>query len=161
MRYFGPCAVRRRRRGWQLGALVTATMTVLSAAQPQASLDAEPPHGGSIEVVVDGLRSDRGELRFGLFANAASFPFGKTMRNGAARIENGRAHFTIDSLPYGDYALAVAHDVNGDGKIALSPWSDELKGISNHVEKVVTPPDWDDARFVLTQETLQVTLRVY
>ena len=57
--------------------------------------------------------------------------------------------FTFDSLPAGDYAIRVMHDLDGDGELATNmvgmpkePW-----GISNNAKGRFGPPKWEAAHF--------------
>src|SRR5262249_10289506 len=109
---------------------------------------------GEIRVKVVGLRSDQGMLRFGLFNKKETFATeGGALVSGAYPIKNGQCEFVIPDLPYGAYALIVAHDVNGDGKIDRNPFSPELKGISNYSGKIFWFPNFDKARFPLDRSS--------
>jgi uncharacterized protein (DUF2141 family) len=117
---------------------------------------------GEIRVKVVGLQSDQGALRWALYNKKEGFatedgPIAKGVRP----IKGGASEFVIPDLPYGSYAVLVGHDVNGDGKIDRSPFSPELKGISNYNAKIRWFPDFDKARFRLDQASLAVTIHVY
>jgi uncharacterized protein (DUF2141 family) len=117
---------------------------------------------GEIRVKVVGLRSDQGVLRFGLYNKKETFATeGGTVASGARPITNGQSEFVIPDLPYGTYALIVGHDVNNDGKIDRSPFSPELKGISNYTGKILWFPDFDKAKFRVDRPWVAVEIRVY
>ena len=117
---------------------------------------------GEIRVKVVGLRSDQGILRFGLYDKKDSFATENgTVASGARPIKGGQCEFVIPDLPYGAYALIVGHDLNNDGKIDRSPFSPELKGISNYTGKILWFPDFDKAKFRLDRPTVSVEIRVY
>jgi len=117
---------------------------------------------GEIRVKVVGLKSDAGELRFALYDKKATFATkdGPIVR-GARPIRNGQCEFVIPAVPYGFYAVIVGHDVNHDGKIDESPFSSELKGISNYTSKILWFPDFDKARFRVDRASVTVEIRVY
>jgi uncharacterized protein (DUF2141 family) len=117
---------------------------------------------GEIRVTVVGLKSDEGELRWALYDKKATFATKDgPMRKGALPIKNGRVEFSIPDLPYGYYAVIVGHDVNHDGKIDESPFSSELKGISNYTSKILWFPDFDKARFRLDRASVSIEIHVY
>lgn len=117
---------------------------------------------GEIRVKVVGLRSDQGVLRFGLYNKKETFATEDgTVASGARPIANGQSEFVIPDLPYGTYALIVGHDVNNDGKIDRSPFSPELKGISNYTGKILWFPNFDKAKFQLDRPWVRVDIRVY
>jgi uncharacterized protein (DUF2141 family) len=134
-----------------VSALVCGTMPAAVAAQT-----------GDIRVIVQGLQSDEGQLRFGLYDSAATFAKdGKAVFKGTQPIKQQRCEFVIRRVPYGTYALMVAHDVNGDGHIDRSPVSRELKGVSNYTSKLFWYPSFEKAQFRLNKDELVVEVRVY
>lgn len=139
-------------RGLGVGALLGLLLPSPALAEPK----------GEIRVKVVGLRSDEGELRFGLYANKKTFATKDgPITKGARPIRNGRCDFVIPAMPYGTYAIIVGHDVNRDGKIDENPFSSELKGISNYSGKVLWFPDFDKAKFRLEEAHVTVEIRVY
>ena len=117
---------------------------------------------GEIHVKVVGLKSDQGALRFGLYDKKETFATEDgVLVKGARPITNGQCEFVISDLPYGTYALIVGHDVNGDGKIDRSPFSPELKGISNYTGKILWFPNFDKAKFRLDRASITVEIHVY
>ncbi|HWC03298.1 MAG TPA: DUF2141 domain-containing protein [Methylomirabilota bacterium] len=131
---------------------------LLALTPPSTSVEMK----GEIQVRVVGLRSDDGELRWGLYNRKETFatkdgPIAK----GARPIRNGQCAFAIADVPYGTYAIIVGHDVNRDGKISQNPFSSELKGMTNHSGKILSFPDFDQAKFRLDRAHLAVEIRVY
>src|SRR5262245_33704210 len=124
---------------------------------------ASPVEGqGKLRVKVVGLQSDAGALRWGLFDKKETFATKDgPMRKGVQRITNRQCEFTIPDLPFGTYALIVGHDVNGDGQIDRSPFSPELKGISNYTGKILWFPDFDKAKFRFDPEHASLEIHVY
>lgn len=117
---------------------------------------------GEIRVKVVGLRSDEGELRFGLYNRKEGFATKDGPIVKGARPIKGRAcGFVISDMPYGVYAIIVGHDVNRDGKISENPFSEELKGVSNYSGKILWFPDFDKAKFRLARPHVTVEIRVY
>jgi uncharacterized protein (DUF2141 family) len=140
--------------GWKRGAGIILALLLASPTLAQER--------GEIRVKVVGLRSDQGELRFGLYNRKETFATkdGPIVK-GARPIKNGQCEFVIPDVPYGAYAIIVGHDVNRDGKIDENPFSSELKGISNYSGKILWFPSFDKARFRLDQASVTVEIRVY
>ena len=147
----------RRPGGIVSAALGASVLLALTSASPALA-----QQRGEIRVKVVGLRSDQGELRFGLYDRKETFATkdGPVLAGGR-RIRHGQCELVLPDLPYGAYAIIVGHDVNGDGKINENPFSSELKGISNYSGKVLWFPDFDKARFRLDQASVTVEIRVY
>lgn len=76
-------------------------------------------HLGAIEVVVTGLRSQAGQVLLALFGSPEGFP-GHTARAVATRaipIRTAQVTASFEDLLPGDYAVAVVHDANSNGKL--------------------------------------------
>ena len=117
---------------------------------------------GTIRVTVTGLRSDEGQVRWGLYNKKETFATKDgPIRKGASPIKSGQSEFVIPDVPYGTYAIIVGHDVNRDGKISENPFSAELKGMTNHSGKILSFPNFDKAKFPLDRPQLAVEIRVY
>jgi uncharacterized protein (DUF2141 family) len=117
---------------------------------------------GEIHVKVVGLQSDQGAVRFGLYDRKETFATeGGAIVSGVRPIRNRQCEFVIPDLPHGTYALIVAHDVNGDGRIDRNPFSRELKGITNYDGKILWFPSFDKAKFRLDRASVSVEIRVY
>jgi uncharacterized protein (DUF2141 family) len=154
------CAMARHNRRPILG-LVGRGVGVVALSSLLAVSALGQQHG-EIRVKVVGLHSDQGVLRFGLYNKKEAFATDNgTVASGARPIANGQCEFVISDLPYGTYALIVAHDVNNDGKIDRSPFSPELKGISNYTGKILWFPSFDKAKFQLDRPSISIEIRVY
>jgi uncharacterized protein (DUF2141 family) len=154
--------VSMSQKAWRWGRAVgwgLAGGALLGLLLPSATL-AEPK--GEIRVKVVGLKSDQGQLRWGLYNKKDTFATkdGPIVK-GARPIKDGRCEFAIPNLPYGAYAVIVGHDVNQDGKIDENPFSSELKGISNYSSKILWFPDFDKAKFRLEAAQVTVEIRVH
>ena len=145
----------RRRRPLALSLLLLALIALIASSSPAETT-------GDIRVKVVGFQSDQGELRFGLYNKKEGFATKEgVVGKGVHPIKNGQCEFVIKGVPHGTYALIVGHDVNKDGKISESPFSAELKGISNYSGKILWFPDFDKARFRVDRAQVAVEIRVY
>jgi len=78
---------------------------------------------------------------------------------------NGRSTLVFKDVPDGEYAIAVIHDENGIGKMDtnLLGIPREGVGVSNNVRGHFGSPGYDDSKFRLTMEplNLNITIRYY
>jgi uncharacterized protein (DUF2141 family) len=113
-----------------------------------ALLLAEPPaapngHHASLTVLVTGIRSDEGKLRFALYRSRESFT-DNPMLGAAKDIKAGRAEWRLTDLEAGPYAVAVYHDENNDDQFNRNflgiPTEDY--GFSNNARARLSAPAW-------------------
>jgi uncharacterized protein (DUF2141 family) len=150
------------RRGWLRAPTIAGQTIGVAVLCGLLAATALGQDRGEIRVKVVGLQSDQGALRYGLYGRKETFATeGGAIVGGVRPITNGQCEFVIPDLPYGTYALIVAHDVNGDGKIDRNPFSPELKGISNYTGKIFWFPSFDKAKFRLDRASVSVEIRVY
>ena len=143
-------------------AVSTAILTILTSLNVLCSIvEAQPT--GEIIVRVVGLKSNKGEVRFGLYDNAKAFDqgAGHAIVKGTCPIKENQCEFTIPNVPYYTYAIMIGHDVNKDGKISKNPFSEELKGISNYTKKLWWFPDFNKAKFEHNKVQTVLEIRIY
>lgn len=105
-----------------------------------------------IEVEVR-TRSDRGQVFCAIFsaANAAAYPTRREQATVALRvaIRGQRALCTFD-VPPGEYAVAVYHDENDNGRLDRGVFGIPVEGTgaSNDARGSFGPPSFASARFV-------------
>lgn len=100
-------------------AVLASPLAACGAARPRPARS--PVLRGSVrlEVVVTGVRGTSGMVRGALFASAEGFP-GEHERarfRAEAPAREG-ALLLFEDVPAGEYALAVMHDADGDGRLA-------------------------------------------
>ncbi len=122
---------------------------------------------GSIEITVTNLKSNKGQLLFGLYNRAEDFP--EKDRTYAARIvevESKKVSVQMDSIEPGSYALSVHHDENSNDKIDqnFAGIPQEGFGFSNNASATFGPPKFDNAKFQVEKgqtEELSIKLKHY
>ena len=120
---------------------------------------------GKIIVAVEALRNDSGAVRISLYNSKEGFPTKpeKALQTIVTDIEKGRARATFEDISYSEYAAAVLHDENGNGKMDFR-WlmlPAEGFGASNILEKRTIPPAFKDAKFVLNSEEIKMKIRIH
>jgi len=119
---------------------------------------------GNIVLTVDGFHNDEGTARLALFTSSDGFPDlpEKAIQALDAEIRAGRLKASFVDVPYGVYAVSVLHDENRNGKMDTN-WMGIPKegyGTSNDAKSSFGPPEFDDARFSLDAEDLQLHITV-
>jgi uncharacterized protein (DUF2141 family) len=114
-------------------------------------------------VTVLGLKSEDGEVALALFGSAENF---KTRTNAVAagRVPpNGdTVVWQVENLQPGRYALAVYHDLNGNGELdrtTLGP-PDEPYGFSNDARGTLGPPKFDKAAIEIGPATRAIEIKL-
>jgi uncharacterized protein (DUF2141 family) len=81
------------------------------AAQAQAS-------SSNLDVEIDGLRNQRGQVCLSLFASSQGFPgeSANAVDKQCVKITNTPLEVKFQNLRPGNYAVVVLHDINGDNK---------------------------------------------
>jgi uncharacterized protein (DUF2141 family) len=136
------------RQAWSLAG-VLAILPCVSAA------------GLTIEVL--GVRSNDGQVHFGLYDNPATFPTKDGRLAGAQQdvLEN-RAVSVFKGLKPGRYAVAVFHDDNGNGEFDQVFFGLPVEdfGFSNGAVAFFGPPGFDDAAVLLPPEGAKIIIRI-
>ncbi len=90
-----------------LGALMMFSTTDAIAANPQ------------ISVTIANLRNQKGSICLTLFNDAQGFPnqSDRAVASRCIKAEDATSGIIFDNLAPGDYAIAVIHDENKDGKL--------------------------------------------
>ena len=120
----------------------------------------------SIEVQIEGLQSAEGQICYSLFDRGKGFPDSEDdkLRAECFSIEEQLPVLTVDNLHGGTYAMALFHDVNGDGKLNSNFLGipQEGFGFSQNPEVTTSPPSFGESAVLVVGETeLQVQLRYF
>ncbi|MHA1601117.1 MAG: DUF2141 domain-containing protein [Alphaproteobacteria bacterium] len=113
-----------------------------------ANNPAKPLTPPGFTVVVENLRSDKGDVRVALWSDPDGFtePEAAIAETGQ-KAQIGQVTFRFAGLPAGRYAIASFHDENGNGDFDLTflGLPKEGLGFSNGAWIGLGPPAFDDA----------------
>jgi len=121
---------------------VPLAAAVLAAALALAAL---PARALDLTVEVSGVRGDKGFVAVALYSQAQGW---LKQAFKAERVAAGeRATIVFRDLPAGDYAFAVIHDENANGKLDTNVvgMPIEAYGFSRDARGHFGPPKWEDA----------------
>lgn len=141
--------------------LASILLLLSTGASPEA-VAIDP--SASLEVVVKGLRSRRGALLVQVFAEPNGFPNDDTRaaRRVKVPIEEPTPRVAFSALPYGDYAISVCHDANGNGRCDANMLGIPTEGVgaSNDSLRRFGPPRFDAARVRVEAAHVEIAIRV-
>ena len=111
---------------------------------------------------IDQLRSAKGLIRVCLTADPANFPSCIDDRDAVTRSIPADQHsLRFPALPYGDYAVAVIHDENGNAKLdTFAGIPKEGFGFSRNPAIRFGPPRFAAARFEVTGDAQAQQVRM-
>ena len=123
---------------------------------------AAPSFAADLTISIDGVASADGQVMVAIFNSADSF-LAQPVRAAAAPAHKGTVQLQLAGLPAGDYAFAVYHDANGNGKLDrnLVGMPTEDYAFSNNAFGKRGAPSFQEARIVLPADgaTARVNLR--
>ncbi|MGL5871880.1 MAG: DUF2141 domain-containing protein [Xenococcaceae cyanobacterium] len=120
-----------------------------------------------ITVQIDGLKEAKGQICFSLFASSKGFPdsSGNALQAQCILVAERSPRLTIENLNVGNYALAVFHDANQDGKLNRNFLGIPSEGFGFSQNPVIQtgPPKFQESAVLITgtKTNLQVQLRYF
>jgi uncharacterized protein (DUF2141 family) len=101
-----------------------------------------------LTITVEGVASADGQVLVALYNSAETFR-GKPYLARMAPASAGAVKLEVKQLPAGDYAFAVYHDANGNGKLDLNAVGMPVEdyAFSNNAMGNRGAPSYEDARF--------------
>jgi uncharacterized protein (DUF2141 family) len=139
----------------------TAAGTALLAAALSVGLPAQAEADSQLVVRIEGVRSDGGFVRLGVFDRADAFPRGRPIAGRTVPAAAGSVTAVIEGLPDGRYAIAVYHDEDGDGQFTKNFIGLPLEGygFSNDAPVVLGPPEFDTAAIEVSGGVAETEIR--
>jgi uncharacterized protein (DUF2141 family) len=131
-----------------------ATLIGISFAK---SVNAEPT--AKLNIVVNGIRHQKGEICFRVFGGEKGFPMSNTseVKSGCAKITGSSVTKEFSGLKPGTYAVAVVDDQNGDRKLNKDFFGIPTEGFGISKNPTVSiqtgTPKFRDASFVVNKNT--------
>lgn len=124
---------------------------------------ATPAFATDITVTVTGIAAPVGQIGCGLHSTADSFPMGHSgvpMQWVTPQGDRAECRF-VDVAP-GTYAIAVAHDVNGNRQTdtTLIGLPTEQWGVSRNVRPALRAPRFAEAAFEVADAPVALTIEV-
>ena len=117
---------------------------------------------GQVTIHIQGVRSDSGLVRIGVFSDEDGFPRSGRIAGQSVEARQGDVIATFDDLAPGVYAIAIHHDEDGDGEFDTTfiGLPDEGYGFSNDAPVVFGPPKFEEAAISVVADGVTTELRV-
>jgi len=140
------------RSRWYIVLLVTLTLFITGFCEAKEK--------GTIRLIVVGLRNSNGNVRIALNNSDKTFRQRRkkgleysdtTVRSVIVKVENKRVEYIFSDIPFGDYAIKLFHDENGNENLDTSflGLPKEDYGFSNNVRGFFGIPSFERAKFRL------------
>ena len=132
--------------------LISACLLVAAlGAYTQAAAD-------TLTIVIEDIRDASGTVQVQVLAGQAQFEGGGAVAQFLEQAVEGTLTVTAEDLPPGEYAIRIMHDVNGNDELDANfvGMPTEPYAFSNNAKRMFGPATWEDARFVLEGEVIQV-----
>jgi uncharacterized protein (DUF2141 family) len=115
----------------------------------------------NLKVEIQNVRVLEGIVHVALFRPGKDFPEGKPVEGRRMDVVNKSVQMTFSVEP-GDYAIAVYHDENGNGKMDKRMFGipKEPYGFSNNFKPVMSAPKFRDCQFSVGEGGKVVTIKL-
>lgn len=110
---------------------------------------------------IEGFKKAKGEVRIAVFDSKEKYTKDPVY---AVVLPVGelKCKWQVPDLPYGEYAIAVYHDANKNGKLDTNFLGipKERYGFSNNARGKFGPAKWKNASFKIEESTSEMTIRI-
>jgi uncharacterized protein (DUF2141 family) len=123
----------------------------------------QPSKTGTVVVTVAGRPSEKPLVYCAMFDGKSSFLSNTDMyRKERLKSRAGSCVWALTKVPYGEYAVAVFQDVNGNGVLDQDFFGRprEPFGISGNPDCSKAPPKYEDAKFSVNKPATRVAIRI-
>ncbi len=125
----------------------------------------KPAKEGTIEITIKGLRNHDGVIVANIFSSSHGFPGDakKSLKIKKVPADGNDVTIIFEKLPYGQYAVAVMHDEDDDGKLNTNMLGipKEGYGVSNNKIPKFKKPQFEDAAFELAETEKSLVINMY
>jgi uncharacterized protein (DUF2141 family) len=137
------------------------TLMVLTTGQTIVAGQANIPTTDLV-IHIKGFETSQGMAKVGIVNSRTGYESGDTSFMGFNyKIINNEVVRTI-TLPYGEYAIKVFHDENGNDELDTLMFGipAEPYGFSNNARGKLGPPEYEEARFTLESPEKKITINI-
>jgi len=118
----------------------------------------------NIQVHITGISSQKGEIFAALYSSENGFPSdaSKSIKTAKVLPSDGKASLNFTQIPEGKYAIAIFHDINGDGKMNTNIFGipKEGYGFSNNVRNLLRAPTFEESSFRVGKSDIHLTIKI-
>ena len=118
-------------------------------------------HAAVLEIVVIGLKNQKGDVHIAIFNKAKHFPYQKgVLHESKTAISGNIARLKFNNLSPGNYGAAVYHDENLNHEFDQGFLGIPLEnyGFSNNASVFLRPPSFEEAMFHLKEPATTIII---
>ncbi len=136
--------------------IVLTLLTIVVAAAGSQSVAPGDAQRFTLTVVVENVNKDDGNIGVLVFNSSKGWPEDRfaALKDIVVDAHPGTVTVTVPDLPAGEYAVAIAHDVNKNHKLDKNIFGvpKEQWGMSNNPHARVKAPSFSTAKFSLSAD---------
>ena len=118
---------------------------------------------GSLTIQIENINKSKGVIWIGIYDSADDFLIKERSILKKITINHtGTAKIMIPKLPYGEYAIALFHDINENGEMDSDFWGipTEPFAFSGHIESKWRVPHYNEVKFYFWQRNNALKLKL-
>lgn len=144
----------------RLSSTLCLLLFLSACASSPTTISRFPAGAGGLELKITDFHNNQGEALISIYPGPLGFPDADAPEiiRILQPIRDKQVHFTLEKLPYHNYAIAVLHDENLNGHMdkPLVGLPLEGFGFSRNPTPLFGPPDYQESRFLfVTQQQIQ------
>jgi uncharacterized protein (DUF2141 family) len=149
--YSAPISSPTREHHMQAAIRIAILASMFGAALAQAA---------ELAIRIDNVESNDGQIMVALYDRAGYMK--QPLQTAAVEAVAGTTMVQFKDLAPGDYAVAVYHDANGNGRLDRNRMGMpvEMSGFSNDAQGFMGPPSFEAARLSLADASRAVTVNM-
>ena len=130
---------------------------LIKSAGAAALFTANLALAADLTIHIDGVKAAAGTIKVSVFTSEGTF-LKSPAKGGVAAASLDSTTVLIPDLPEGDYAFAVYHDANANGKMDKNMFGipTEASAFSNNAVGKMGPPSYASAKFALPAQGARV-----
>jgi uncharacterized protein (DUF2141 family) len=124
------------------------------------SSDMEQNH--KLTITISNIKNLEGKkIQMGVFTKDGNFPDDKSLKNFFSKAVTSTVKIEIE-IPYGEYAIALYHDINNNGKLDKNMFGipKEPYAFSQNFKPSMSAPDFDDCKFTFSEKNNSISIQL-
>jgi uncharacterized protein (DUF2141 family) len=129
-------------------------MTILLLTLASFVMSPIPPKKIQLTVEVQAIGEQKGAIQVALYDSPGGFPGKSKPAQGKSVVVRGASAQVVFEVEPGDYAIAVFHDKNSNGKLDTGAFGipKEPYGFSNNIRPRFSAPSFADCKVVVSSD---------
>lgn len=119
---------------------------------------------GNLSIRVDGLKNQKGQICFSIFSSSQGFPSNskRALKSECLQVKEIPQTLTFSNLKAGNYAVAVFHDANGDGRLNTNALGipTEGFGFSQNPRILTGAPKFGDSSVLVAGSSTDIEIQL-